>query len=97
MVPGWAAIQAHQTQAEHLEAKIVTHLPQEVHVAMALMPEVEVLPHHDQSGANAVHEDEAHELLCRLLSPHLVKGHHHGQIYPGGGQLLQLLGRIGQQ
>ena len=97
MVSGRLPAKADQAQTQHLEAQLLAQLSEEGHVALPLVSEVEVLPHHDQAGAHAADQHVSHKLVSRLHGPVLVKGDDHRQVHPGRGQLLELLLRVGQE
>ena len=65
--------------------------PQQLDVALAPVPEVEVLAHHHETGPELVDQDLLDELLRRLVGPGLVEGHDQGAVDPALGQELELL------
>ena len=66
---------------------------QQGHVPLPPVAEVEVLPHHHQSGAQAVDQDRGHEVLGRLVGPLRGEGHHHRPVDPGRPRAVRASGR----
>ncbi len=87
---------AREAHAYDLEAVLGAQAAQQLDVAAAAVPEVEVLPHHDEAGRQLVDEDLLHEVLGRLLGPGQVEGDDDRAIDAAVGQQLQLLLQAGQ-
>ena len=85
-----------QPHADDLEAVLGAEAAQQLDVALAPVPEVEVLAHHHEAGPELVDQDLLDELLGRLVGPDLVEGHHQGAPDPALGQKLELLLERGQ-
>ena len=86
-----------ERKAFDVEAEVGSHRAQEVDVAAALVAEVEVLPHDDDLGGQAVHQDLPHELLGRLLGSGLVERDDEAPVEAGGGEELELLLEVGEE
>ena len=79
-VAGRLAVGVDEREALDLEAEVGAHLLEQGDVALALVAEVEVLPHDHDLGAEAVDEHLLHELLGRLLRAGLVEGDHEAAV-----------------
>ena len=80
-----------QPHADDLEAVAGPQLAQERDVALAPVPEVEVLAHHDQARPELVDQDLLDEVFGRLVRPLLVEGDHQRAVDAAVGQQLELL------
>ena len=87
---------AGERHPDDLEAVLGPEPAQELDVAPAAVPEVEVLPHHDQARLQLLDQHLLHEVLGRLVRPRLVEGHHHRPVDAALGQQLELLLQAGQ-
>ena len=92
-----APVLAGQAHPHHLETVLPAQLPEQGHVALATVAEVEVLPHHHQLGVEGLDQHLADEVLGRLVGPGPVEGHHHGPVDAAVGQQLELLVQVGQE
>src|SRR5690606_26722466 len=70
---------------------------QQVDVAAAAVPEVEVLADDDDPGVEAVDQHLADEVLGRLAAAGLVEGDDQAVVDPRLGQQLELLVEVGEQ
>jgi hypothetical protein len=86
-----------QLEPLHLEPELRTHLREQGHVAAPVVAEVEVVAHDHDLGVEPIEEHLAHEVLRRLLRPHLVERDHEAEVDAGLGQQLQLLREVGEQ
>ena len=75
---------------------VAAEAAEELDVAPAAVPEVEVLAHDDQAGRQLVDEHLLDEVLGRLLGPGQVEGDDHGAVDAAVGQQLELLLETGQ-
>jgi len=87
-----------QAQPDHVEAQIGSEGAQQGDVAPPAPPEMEVLPHHDETGAERSHQEAAHELARLLGRPGGVESDHHRPVDEAGGvEHLELLVDVGQE
>ena len=80
-----------------LEVGVDADLAEQIHVAVAVATEVEVLSDHDQLRVQTPNEDTIHERLGCLRSLVLVERHDHDRVDTGRLQQLHLLFGRGQQ
>ena len=85
MVTGRGATGANQAEGVDLEIQTDAHPTQQVNVALALTPEVEVLTHNDRSSAESLHKHLGHEGLSVLSGASRVEGHHLSEVHTRGG------------
>ena len=86
-----------ERQALDVETHIRAHAPEELDVATPVAPEVEVLPHYDQPGAQAADEHLVDEVFGRLVGPVLVEVEHERVVDARNGQPFELLIGVGEQ
>ena len=80
----------------HREAGPLPHVPQQGHVAPALVSEVEVVAHHDDTSAELGHEHLGHEVLGSLLGALGVEGQNENLVDSGSAEKLEFLVEIGE-